>query len=110
MNEMKELVNKLNYYRNAYYNDNQSIISDKEYDLLFDKLVEMEQKTGIVYTNSPTQTVGYTAISQLKKVTHNHPLQSLSKTTDIQEFYDYFKGMPTLLMAKNGWSYLLIAL
>lgn len=100
MNEMKELVNKLNYYRNAYYNDNQSIISDKEYDLLFDKLVEMEQKTGIVYTNSPTQTVGYTAISQLKKVTHNHPLQSLSKTTDIQEFYDYFKGMPTLLMAK----------
>jgi len=100
MNEMKKLVDELNYYRNAYYNENQSIISDKEYDLLFDKLVEMERKTGIVYANSPTQTVGCTAISQLKKVTHNHPLQSLDKTTEIQEFYDYFKGMPMLLMAK----------
>ena len=100
MDKMKKLVEKLNHYRNAYYNENQSIISDKEYDLLFDKLVEMERKTGIVYTNSPTQTVGYTAISQLKKVVHNHPLQSLGKTTDIQEFYDYFKGMPVLLMAK----------
>ena len=62
MDKMKKLVEKLNHYRNAYYNENQSIISDKEYDLLFDKLVEMERKTGIVYTNSPTQTVGYTAI------------------------------------------------
>ena len=95
-----ELVSLLNEYRDAYYNRNESLVSDKEYDILFDELVKLEQQQGLILANSPTQTVGYNVVSQLKKVTHNHPLLSLGKTTEIQEFYDYFKGLPMLLMAK----------
>ena len=57
MDEMKNLVDRLNHYRDAYYNQNTSLISDREYDALFDRLVEMEKNTGVVYSNSPTQTV-----------------------------------------------------
>lgn len=97
---IKELVNSLNTYRDAYYNRNESLISDKEYDMLFDELVRLEQEQGLILANSPTQTVGYEVVSQLKKVTHNHPLLSLGKTTEIKEFYDYFNDLPMLLMAK----------
>lgn len=99
-NRIIELVSLLNKYRDAYYNDNESLVSDKEYDNLFDELMKLEQEQGLILANSPTQTVGYEVVSQLKKVTHNHPLLSLGKTTEIQEFYDYFKGLPMLLMAK----------
>ena len=100
MNEMRALVDKLNKYRDSYYNDNTSLIPDKEYDLLFDQLVEMERTTGIVYADSPTATVGYEVVSKLDKVKHNHPLLSLGKTTDSQEFADYFNGHVFCLMAK----------
>ena len=82
MDRMKELVTRLNQYRDAYYNQNESLVSDKEYDALFDELAELERQTGIVYAGSPTATVGYTAVSKLQKVAHNHPLLSLGKTTD----------------------------
>lgn len=100
MDKMLELVNRLNEYRDAYYNRNESLISDKEYDALFDELAELEKKTGIVYANSPTATVGYAVVSKLQKVAHNHPLLSLGKTTDMAEFCDYFEGKPMNLMAK----------
>lgn len=100
MNSMQKLVAELNRYRDAYYNQNQSIISDKEYDRLYDQLVQMEKDTGIVYPDSPTQTVGYPVVSKLIKVKHNHPLLSLGKTTDINEFANYFEGKPTIVMAK----------
>ena len=100
MNSMQKLVAELNRYRDAYYNQNQSIVSDKEYDWLYDQLVQMEKDTGVVYPNSPTQTVGYPVVSKLTKVKHNHPLLSLGKTTDIEEFANYFEGKPTIVMAK----------
>jgi DNA ligase (NAD+) len=100
LDEMKELVNELNKYRNSYYNDNYSIISDQEYDILFDKLVEAEKELGIVYANSPTQTVGYKVVSKLKEVKHNHPLMSLDKTTNLQEFKNYFGDKEYCVMAK----------
>ena len=58
MDKMKILVDRLNAYRDAYYNKNESLVSDKEYDALFDQLAALEQQTGIVYPNSPTATVG----------------------------------------------------
>lgn len=100
MDKMKLLVDRLNAYRDAYYNKNESLVSDKEYDALFDQLAALEQQTGIVYPNSPTATVGYEAVSKLQKVAHNHPLLSLGKTTNLQEFCDYFEGRPMNLMAK----------
>lgn len=100
MDKMKELVTRLNQYRDAYYNRNESLVSDREYDELFDQLAALEEQTGIVYANSPTATVGYTAVSKLKKVAHNHPLLSLGKTTSIEEFTAYFEDKPLNLMAK----------
>ena len=100
MDKMKELVDRLNRYRDAYYNQNESLVSDQEYDALFDELAALEQETGIVYANSPTATVGFAAVSKLQKVAHNHPLLSLGKTTDIGEFSAYFEGKPLNLMGK----------
>lgn len=98
--EVKSLVKKLNKYRDEYYNNNNSIISDREYDELFDKLIVLERETGCIFSNSPTQSVGYISLSQLQKVKHSHPLLSLGKTTDIDEFIKYFGNKDFLIMAK----------
>lgn len=98
--QMKELVFRLNIYRDLYYNENKSEISDREYDSLYDQLVEMENKLGIKLSNSPTQSVGYAVASNLQKVKHNHPLLSLDKTTDIKEFVRFFNHKNCLLMGK----------
>lgn len=98
--EMKELVEKLNEYRDAYYNQNTSLITDREYDSLYDKLCQTERESGLILSNSPTQSVGYEIRSKLPKVKHNHPLLSLDKTTDTQEFLDFFGGKEFILMAK----------
>ena len=100
IDRIKELIELLNKYRNAYYNENTSLISDKEYDELFDELVALEAEQGITFANSPTQTVGYEVVSQLKKVKHNHPLLSLGKTTEIDEFVKFFGDKAMHLMAK----------
>ena len=77
--KIKQLVDYLNLQRNAYYNENSPNISDAEYDRIFDELVELEKQTGFVLSNSPTQTVGYTPISELPKVKHPVPLLFLHK-------------------------------
>lgn len=100
IDEIKELIERLNKYRDAYYNQNKSLISDREYDSLFDQLCNMEKEYGIVLSNSPTQNTGYTVVSSLKKVKHNHPLLSLDKTTDEKEFIEFFGEKDCLLMAK----------
>lgn len=95
-----KLVSKLNVYRESYYNQNKNLVSDKEYDMLFDELAALEKSTGIIYANSPTQTVGFEVKSQLEKVEHDHKLLSLAKTTDVDEFNEYFKDKAAVLMAK----------
>lgn len=100
LSKIKELIERLNYYRDMYYNHDRSIISDREYDSLFDQLTALEHKTGILYPNSPTQSVGYKSVSKLNKVTHNHKLLSLDKTTDINEFISFFGDKPFILMPK----------
>jgi DNA ligase (NAD+) len=98
--EMKELINKLNYYRNAYYNDNQMLITDKEYDALYDKLEEMEQEVGVCFPNSPTQTVGYEVQSKLNKVEHDHPMLSLAKTKDLYDIVKFADSRSIIGMLK----------
>lgn len=98
---MKKLIEQLNQYRDAYYNRSESLVSDRKYDALFDKLKEMEKQTGIVYPNSPTQSVGYEVISNLTKVTHEHPLLSLDKDTDMDAFARYFGNNACVIMAKE---------
>lgn len=95
-----DLVRKLNECRDAYYNRSDPLIPDSEYDFLFDKLKRLENETGIILSNSPTQTVGYEVKSKLAKVQHDIPLLSLDKTKDENELKKFAKENPCLLMFK----------
>ena len=97
---MKKLVDQMNKYRDAYYNDNESLVSDLEYDNLMDKLQDLESKTGIVLSNSPTRTVGYEVRSSLPKVKHDHPMLSLEKTKDVTEIVKFLHNKESVVMAK----------
>lgn len=80
MDRMKELIDILNKASKAYYQDDSQIMSDHEYDKLYDELVELEKESGIIYGGSPTHRVGYTVLSSLQKVKHESPILSLDKT------------------------------
>ena len=82
---MENLVKKLNEAAKAYYSGHESTMSDKEYDELYAKLQKMEQETGIILPDSPTQRVGYEVVSALSKVQHEYPALSLDKTKDKEE-------------------------
>lgn len=97
---IKELVEQLNHYRNAYYNNQVSEISDFEYDQLFDELSALEKETGFAMAVSPTQTVGYEVKSELVKVKHNHPMLSLDKTKDVNDVAKFLGGRTGVAMAK----------
>ena len=97
---LKELTEQLNHYRDSYYNNSESLISDKQYDDLFDELQALEQETGIVMSNSPTNTVGYEVKSKLEKVKHSHPMLSLDKTKSIDELKKFANNRDCLLMCK----------
>ena len=97
---IKELVELLNHYRNEYYNNQNSEISDFEYDQLFDELSHLESETGFIMATSPTQTVGYEVKSELMKVKHNHPMLSLDKTKDIDDVVKFLGEQDGLIMAK----------
>ncbi len=97
---IKELVSQLNTYRNAYYNNSESQISDYEYDNLFDELKRLEDETGVVMSNSPTQTVGYEVKSKLEKVKHSHPMLSLDKTKSVEDLKDFINKKDGLLSLK----------
>lgn len=89
---MKELVNKLNEASNAYYNGKDEIMSNHEWDTMFDQLAQLEEETGIILPDSPTSKVGADEIggNGLKKVRHEFPALSLDKTKDIYEFPKVF--------------------
>lgn len=97
---IKELVRMLNMYCDAYYNANESLISDKEFDKLYDELVNLEKETGIVLSNSPTQHVGYEVKGELQKVKHSHLMMSLDKTKDVNELIKFIGNHECVLMNK----------
>lgn len=97
---IKELVKQLNEYRDAYYNEARSDVSDAEYDRLFDELSELENETGVVYTNSPTQSVGYEVKSELEKVKHSHPMLSLDKTKSVDDLVKFARDKDCILSLK----------
>ena len=97
---IKELVVQLNTYRNAYYNNSESQISDYEYDNLFDELKQLEDETGVIMSNSPTQTVGYEVKSKLEKVKHSHPMLSLDKTKDVNDLIAFSNGRDCIVSLK----------
>lgn len=100
ISRIKELIKKLNEHRDAYYNDNESKISDYEYDALYDELESLEKDTGIIFSNSPTQTVGYEIKSKLEKVKHEYPMLSLDKTKSVDDLNKFVGEKDAVLMMK----------
>ena len=93
---IKELVLKLNEASRAYYQEDREIMSNREYDALYDELAALEKETGIVLAGSPTQHVGYEVLSELEKVPHELPMLSLDKTKSPEALRDWLgarKGM-----------------
>ena len=96
----RELNDLLNQYRHEYYNLNAPTVDDAVYDRLFDELVNLEQSTGLLMANSPTQTVGWPAVSKLDKTIHITPLLSLEKTKSIEELFSFIGDQLIMLMLK----------
>lgn len=83
MNKRQQIfTEKLNKAAYAYYQENKEIMSNKEYDALYDELVALERESGIVLSGSPTNFVGYEVVSSLAKVRHEYPALSLDKVKD----------------------------
>ena len=96
---MKELINTLNNASNAYYNQS-PIMSDYEWDKLYDELATLEYATGIVLADSPTHNVGYSVADELKEVAHNHPMLSLDKTKSVEELIEFVGNKNCFLSVK----------
>lgn len=97
---IKELVDILNKASKAYYQDAKEIMSNFEYDALYDELVQLEKDTGIVLANSPTVNVGYEVVSELPKEQHESPMLSLDKTKEVNVLADFAGDKKSLLSWK----------
>lgn len=97
---MKELHNILKNASKAYYQDAEEIMSNYEYDRLYDELVALEKETGTVLTGSPTTEVGYEVLSELPKERHASPMLSLDKTKDREVLRDWLNGHDGVLSWK----------
>ena len=97
---IKELVDILNKASKAYYQDAKEIMSNFEYDALYDELVQLEKNTGIVLANSPTVNVGYEVVSELPKEQHESPMLSLDKTKEVNVLADFAGDKKSLLSWK----------
>jgi len=97
---IQELTAKLNQWRHEYYNLNAPTISDAVYDRHYDELERLEQRTGILMSNSPTNTVGCDVVDGLEKTTHTIPLLSLEKTKDIGGLMRFINSHKVLMMHK----------
>ncbi|MCQ2551630.1 MAG: NAD-dependent DNA ligase LigA [Clostridia bacterium] len=100
MERMKELIDILNQASKAYYQDASEIMSNYEYDKLYDELLALEKETGIVLASSPTQNVGYQILSQLPKEAHPSKMLSLDKTKERDVLRDWLKDEEGILSWK----------
>lgn len=97
--KIKELINFLNYHT-YLYDRCAEVITDKEWDKKYFELKELEEKTGLVYPDSPTQSIYFEKISELKKIKHNHLMLSLDKTKNIEDIKSFINGHKWIAMAK----------
>ncbi len=113
MKRMRELIDILNKASEAYYQKDSEIMSDFQYDKLYDELTELEAETGIVLSDSPTQKVGHRILSSLKKVRHESRMLSLDKTKDVERLKEFagdnqcilsykMDGLTVVLTYRNG--------
>lgn len=100
MDRMKELVNVLSKASESYYAKDEEIMSNYEYDKLYDELAELEKELGITLSNSPTVRVGFEAVDELPKERHESPMLSLDKTKSREELKDWLNGHEGILSWK----------
>ena len=99
LERMKQLIKVLNKASYAYYNQ-VPIMSDYEWDKMYDELETLEYVTDIVLANSPTHNVGYSVADELREVEHNHPMLSLDKTKSVDELVDFIGDKDYFLSVK----------
>lgn len=99
LERIKQLIKELNDASYAYYNQ-VPIMPDYEWDKMYDELINLEEETGIVLSNSPTHNVGYSVANELKEVEHNHPMLSLDKTKSIDELIEFIGNKDGFLSVK----------
>ena len=97
---MKELIPLLSEAAKAYYQESREIMSNFEYDRLYDELLKLERETGTVFAGSPTQKVGYEILSELPKERHERPMLSLNKTKSVDELREWLGNQTGLLSWK----------
>lgn len=100
ISRIKELIPILNEAGRAYYSESREIMSNFEYDKLYDELVSLEKETGFIQSNSPTQNVGYEVLSELPKEQHPEPMLSLDKTKDVDVLKSWLKDQEGILSWK----------
>ena len=100
INRIKKLVDVLHKASIAYYRDDDPVMSDKQYDDLYDELESLEKETGVIYSNSPTQNVGSEVVSELDKVKHTHPMLSLAKTKSVDDLIKVYNNKDSILSLK----------
>ena len=96
---IKDLVELLNKANKAYYQEANEIMTNFEYDKLYDELVGLEKETGMVLSNSPTVNVGYQVVSQLPKEQHNSPMLSLDKTKEVGALADFCRRTESVFLS-----------
>ena len=97
---MKEIIPLLKQAAKAYYQEDREIMSNFEYDRLYDELAGLERETGVIMAGSPTQQVGYQVLEELPKETHESPMLSLDKTKSVEELADWLGDQKGLLSWK----------
>ena len=100
IDRIKELISILNEASRVYYQGRDEIMSNYEYDALYDELQQLENETGIVNSNSPTVKVGYQVQSNLEKERHEKPMLSLDKTKDVQALKEFIGDNTAILSWK----------
>lgn len=100
MERMKELIRILNNASRAYYQEDREIMSNQEYDALYDELESLEKDTGIILADSPTQKVGYILLSTLPKVRHSSKMLSLDKTKEVSKLKGFLGNQKGILSWK----------
>lgn len=100
LDRMKELIQVLNEAGKAYYQESREIMSNFEYDRLYDELQELEKETGVVLSKSPTQNVGFSVLSELPKEAHESPMLSLDKTKSVEDLGEWLGSQKGILSWK----------
>lgn len=100
LDRMRELVENLTEAGKAYYREDREIISNFEYDKLYEELEDLEKETGVTLSGSPTTRVGYESLESLPKERHDSPMLSLDKTKDTEELKDFAGSQKCLLSWK----------